>query len=149
MSIIAINKEIRAKGYKVTGTHQGYIAQINFEGTGNEYPLPATWEEFIETFKDGWNGTYEDEQAFFNDMQEIALDEILDELIDVLYNLDITTYNFTIDDVKKKVITLNKPIDEEETEDLVQEFNVTCFWDATVEDDKVKVTIRNKNRAIS
>ncbi|QIG60936.1 putative antiCRISPR protein [Listeria phage vB_Liva_VAfA18] len=149
MSIIAIKKEIHAKGYKVTGTHQGYIAQINFDGTGNEYPLPATWDEFIETFKDGWNGTYEDEQAFFNDMQEIALEELLDELTDVFYNLDITAYDFTVDDVKKKVITLDKPTDEEETEDLVQEFKVTCFWNAVVEDDKVKVTIRNKNRAIS
>nr|AII27416.1 hypothetical protein [Listeria phage LMTA-34] len=48
--------------------------------------------------------------------------------------------------VKKKVITLNKPIDEEETEDLVQEFNVTCFWDATVENDKIKITVRNKSK---
>ncbi|AGI11339.1 hypothetical protein LP125_014 [Listeria phage LP-125] len=146
MSIIAIKKEIHAKGYKVTGTHQGYIAQINFDGTGNEYPLPATWDEFIETFKDGWNGTYEDEQAFFNDMQEVALKEILDELTGALFCQDITTYDFTIDDVKKKVITLDKPTFEEDAEDLIIEFDSTCFWDATVENDKIKITVRNKSR---
>ncbi|TYV30997.1 AcrIIA4 family anti-CRISPR protein [Listeria monocytogenes] len=76
-------REIEKKGYRVINQTTDLVIDIN--GNGNDYPIKANHyksilEQFIEIFKNGWNGVYEDEETFYNDMQEIAKNIVLENL---------------------------------------------------------------------
>ncbi|EEU7817149.1 AcrIIA4 family anti-CRISPR protein [Listeria monocytogenes] len=82
MKINDLIREIKNKDYtvKLSGTDSNSITQliINVNNDGNEYVISESnfesiVEKFVSNFENGWNGVYEDEEEFYNDMQAIIL----------------------------------------------------------------------------
>ncbi|EAE1294218.1 AcrIIA4 family anti-CRISPR protein [Listeria monocytogenes] len=82
MNINDLIREIKNKDYtvKLSGTDSNSITQliINVNNDGNEYGISESnfesiVEKFVSNFENGWDGTYEDEEEFYNDMQAIIL----------------------------------------------------------------------------
>ncbi|EJA0792773.1 AcrIIA4 family anti-CRISPR protein [Listeria monocytogenes] len=82
MNINDLIREIKNKDYtvKLSGTDSNSITQliINVNNDGNEYVISESnfesiVEKFVSNFENGWNGVYEDEEEFYNDMQAIIL----------------------------------------------------------------------------
>lgn len=83
MNLKALKREIEKAEYRVrfSGTDSNSILEmvINVDGAGNDYPISESQyetiqEKFYNTFKNGWNSEYEDEEDFYNDMQKITED---------------------------------------------------------------------------
>lgn len=103
MKIMKINelvREIKSREYTVRldGTDSNSITKliIDVNNDGNEYPISESANEsivesFADSFVGGWNGTYEDEEDFYNDMQEIAQDIILETLKEAFENNNYNT----------------------------------------------------------
>lgn len=102
MNINELVREIKNKDYKVRldGTDSNSITKliIDVNNDGNEYVVSESQskdktvvEEFADAFVDGWTGTYDDEEEFYNDMQEIAQDIILETLKEAFENQDYNT----------------------------------------------------------
>ncbi|EQC0886174.1 AcrIIA4 family anti-CRISPR protein [Listeria monocytogenes] len=81
MNINELVREIKSRDYTVRldGTDSNSITKliIDVNNDGNEYVISESQdtsivENFADSFVDGWTGTYEDEEDFYNDMQEIA-----------------------------------------------------------------------------
>ncbi|HAM1535987.1 TPA: AcrIIA4 family anti-CRISPR protein [Listeria monocytogenes] len=82
MNINDLIREIKNKDYtvKLSGTDSNSITQliINVNNDGNEYGISESnfesiVEKFVSNFENGWDGAYEDEEKFYNDMQAIIL----------------------------------------------------------------------------
>ncbi|EAC8105299.1 hypothetical protein IA51_10325 [Listeria monocytogenes] len=82
MNINDLIREIKNKDYtvKLSGTDSNSITQliINVNNDGNEYGISESnfesiVEKFVSNFENGWDGAYEDEKEFYNDMQAIIL----------------------------------------------------------------------------
>ncbi|MBC2191629.1 AcrIIA4 family anti-CRISPR protein [Listeria sp. FSL L7-0229] len=99
MNINELVREIKNRDYTVRleGTDNNSITNliIDINNDGNEYPISESTESIVENFAelfvDGWNGTYEDEEDFYNDMQEIAQDIILETLKEAFENSNYNT----------------------------------------------------------
>lgn len=100
MKINELVREIKSRDYKVrlNGTDSNSITKliIDVNNDGNEYVISESANEsivesFADSFVDGWTGTYEDEEDFYNDMQEIAQDIILETLKEAFENNNYNT----------------------------------------------------------
>ncbi|EPY2525842.1 AcrIIA4 family anti-CRISPR protein [Listeria monocytogenes] len=100
MNINELIREIKNKDYtvKLSGTDSNSIAKliIDVNNDGNEYVISESQEasiveSFADSFVDGWTGAYEDEEDFYNDMQEIAQDIILETLKEAFENNNYNT----------------------------------------------------------
>ncbi|EPM3047868.1 AcrIIA4 family anti-CRISPR protein [Listeria monocytogenes] len=83
---------------RLNGTDSNSITKliIDVNNDGNEYVISESANEsivesFADSFVDGWTGTYEDEEDFYNDMQEIAQDIILETLKEAFENNNYNT----------------------------------------------------------
>lgn len=83
MTLTELKRKIEKAEYRVrfSGTDSNSILEmvINVDGAGNDYPISESQyetiqEKFYNTFKNGWNSEYEDEEDFYNDMQKITED---------------------------------------------------------------------------
>lgn len=81
MNLKELVREIKNKDYtaKLSGTDSNSITQliIHVNNDGNEYVISESnfesiVEKFVSTFENGWDGAYEDEEEFYNDMQDIV-----------------------------------------------------------------------------
>ncbi|EHC6275887.1 AcrIIA4 family anti-CRISPR protein [Listeria monocytogenes serotype 1/2b] len=86
MNLNELKREIEKAEYRVrfSGTDSNSTLEmvINVDGAGNDYPISESQyetiqEKFYDTFKNGWNGNYDDEEEFYNDMKKIT--EIMDD----------------------------------------------------------------------
>lgn len=100
MNINELVREIKSRDYTVRldGTDSNSITKliIDVNNDGNEYVISESQdtsivENFADLFVDGWTGTYEDEEDFYNDMQEIAQDIILETLKEAFENNNYNT----------------------------------------------------------
>ncbi|MBC1339428.1 AcrIIA4 family anti-CRISPR protein [Listeria innocua] len=76
-------REIKKKDYTVTVYGDEIIIYV--DNDGNEFPIRESFdasiiENFVTFFIDGWDGHYDDEETFYNDMQEIAKNIVLEDL---------------------------------------------------------------------
>lgn len=87
MTLRELKREIEKAGYRVrlSGTEWFSTLEliINVDGAGNDFSImeredETIQERFYTTFLIGWNGEYEDEEDFYEDMKKIA-DHIFDE----------------------------------------------------------------------
>lgn len=81
MTLKELQREIEKAEYRVrfsgTDSNSTLDMVINVDGAGNDYPImerddQTIQERFYETFKNGWDGNYADEEKFFCDMQKIT-----------------------------------------------------------------------------
>lgn len=81
MTLTELKREIEKAEYRVrfSGTDSNSTLEmvINVDSAGNDYPImesddKSIQEKFYDTFKNGWNSEYEDEEDFYNDMQKIT-----------------------------------------------------------------------------
>lgn len=86
MTLTELKREIEKADYRarVSGTDSNSILEmiINVDGGGNDFAISESQyetiqEKFYDTFKNGWNGNYDDEEEFYNDMQKIT--EIMED----------------------------------------------------------------------
>lgn len=81
MNLKELVRVIKNKDYtaKLSGTDSNSITQliIHVNNDGNEYGISESnfesiVEKFVSNFEKGWDGAYEDEEEFYNDMQDIV-----------------------------------------------------------------------------